>query len=765
MSLLNEFNKQWPHYAKARAASLPLIADLFDATRAGPAIASAVNMTPAAMHLGRAGDPESIMRLRVCEETSASDASLPFALEKDINTVSAQCQVVQPLRFRSRFLRNKLCAVSVYAMGLLAMRNHQESLHAVSNILTGLDECWTLGVLGAVDSFADAVEDRMISLEESKRKTAVQLSETIVRSFAEWLLTLRLPSVYHALRFNNCLDEESARRLLAQSELAEFMECNAIIAAWLQTHTTRVAAAMSMHIVERCPYFASSATQFLEVTMTQMAHSYVQFRYRQCFLLDEAMTLVDSYLTCDAPVAYSGVVPSDRPFLTRARPENCKFRVIQHDRPVPIEVAENTPLERSCWYARRVVQRLSQLTPVASVLQKRTERSDNAVEESMRLLMALLWRWLYMTHLLPAFSSRREEKRAQMVRTLDCFGDLRCPSRTIRCSEPNGLAQTLCDYAKLMFWCDLAKDEIRLMIPYCAHVLVPSFLSSESTPQPQQLGEGGKRKVSTDDGSSALFADRTRKCAARAKKLASVENEHNAGLRLRRSLVRKDEWARHHIFQMKAVPNFMLRAEQRPTAPMCPDDEDVLRALYLPPQPIDPEHCEELPALRQPPSQHLLHWDSKDAPAIARVLLSMLNKFVEPEQESGDDDDDEEDSSDTPAANRKRSLANARASKRRVAPHFVRPSQLIALLIYYFNHLQDTAPALLINGFVMYRLSTAAQQAFEQTRSRARTLAVRQDCVLYPLALRLNELERSHVENKIAARLCSATEALLHNGD
>lgn len=841
-TLRDAFAAAWPVYYHAPPVRSPLLAALGDAHRAAPAVAAALAQPYSLMD--RPGDAHSMLRLTAARVVGEQPA-LAFVFDADDANTRAQstilreqCAQVMAVRWRSAFLPEAagVQGYSLLAMGVVALDQNQSLLAAVANRCTGLDVHWTGGMLGATDAIDDSLRDLMAVFEERTRDLLVRTVERAVEAYADWLARFPLTSVMRVLVHQQTVDELHARNLLLNAPGTELFACHRTIATLMLRQTQQVAHAFCDSVIAQHAQISPPVRELLETTLLRLAERYVNFRYHECFLLNEAAAAFDSYLSCDLAVAYAGVQPCVRPMRKRLADVPCAYMTRQNAAAVAVSAARGSPNEAACHYADRVVRRLSALAqlvfarqPAASSVPLSAASSSSAVmrrspiELAMELLFGAMWRWFFLTHVMPLFVAQVSEQHAQIVTSLEMFLDPQCSSRVVRRCGVSSLAATLSEYAAVAFVCD--EQRVLLALPCGDTRYVPQELFRQVTEAEQQqqqqeqaaaagAGAGAARKQPIDKTPSR-FSKRSGKLCALVLKLLQAENapaadgrsEGSTGQRLSRSLLGSNEWSRRYDTRMIAVPKFALAKTTHESLPLCPDDERVVASLFAPP-PLDASVvCTHV----RPSTAFRVAWpDEHSLPPIARHLLSMLathvassddddeldiapaahagqKRTLDEQQhsprkvaaldndEDGDNDDDEDAAEHEPAPEqnddehssddaltqspaRKRSFS---ASKRRVPDDLVRPSQLLALLIYYYNHLQQTAPALALTPRAQWHLSVEAQRQFGLSGSRARTLRVHGDSVLLPFARRLNQLERCNAHSKLNARLVDPDEDLL----
>lgn len=318
---------------------------------------------------------------------------------------------------------------------------HPKMIDEMSDRMNGLSMRWTSPLSVLVPSFPEQLHETMQDLPIHMRADTERNIVDCYSRFCDWLVHLPLPGIRDVLVWREKYQRAPAEYAIRNMKAVDFFACiynlrllvakAGIDAAnnFVSTYGDRVEALKKPHI-----------HHLLKDTLETLVDGYLRFRYANVFFMAEARNLVCAYLTCSERVAYTGLVPSRRLFGKGKKKKN-EAKLAQASMSVGVRWKHNDHMPKyeglsehareSYRYVHSATAALRNTCLYSDALPWVTENKllTGVQAASSALAVCLLWRWISVTHCIPAITDNTTNARSIMVTSLSAFGSADTPCK------------------------------------------------------------------------------------------------------------------------------------------------------------------------------------------------------------------------------------------------------------------------------------------------------------------------------------------------
>ena len=713
-----EFERRFPTFVRHATANVPVCAGPNDATaqHAAQEIMCARLTAQQIAAVGTPGNVQSVLRTRATD-MGGRLSPLQVTMDDTLTTL--------------RLLRMPACVridgvgFSMEDIARVVMQPDVLPMLSTAGVrTTGPTVRWTLDMLGCVRDFAQPLADELMCAPEQRERTLADVLAALQR-FAAWLVTvplLPLTSVLTTWLGASAVPTptpEEAARLVDEAPAAEWRRHATLLADWyVQQLNNAVPALCDVKAAEGMDPIAVAR---LGEAMHELIEAYVHMRFVTAHLLFRAAHAFNNYLTCSARVAYAGVVPAAALLGTRASadPSGSQYEAL------PTPEGNAAPCTRSAVASAGLLLRRMEQLPVVDGVRKAQAQTFGSIENTMlALFAAVMWRWVYIGHLVPMLlKTRRSSDR--LCTTLDLFALPNTPCNAVIGADATPIMQaTLRSYLSVA-WVATSSEggrvsTMRVELPHAAHPEMPTGIRARAAPDALVAA------AAAPPARKSSIANRYNR---RQKSLIAVCTEPPAKPSApRRIALKKSAWTDAAVAASVAIPR--NRARVKVAA--------LHKVAALPSIPLAPVGTTApMPAARHPSQMGA----AKPCQALYDSVCHVALEQTEP------------------------SAMLELVGEQRAPESFVRARELVALIVYWFNQCQDVHCGLYVGVDLRSVLANRVGEAAEARHRNARTLCLRTNSPLLPLAARMHAERKRHRDTDITTMLFDHRpgNAALHN--
>lgn len=615
---------------------------------------------------------------------------------------------------------------------------------------SGLHTHWSAPTLGFLADFRNTLHDLLAQQPHNVRDDTIADTVLVLQRFSYWLTGLKLPSPADVLAtWSAVLPAMSVAAIdnaVLDASPADWMHCADTLCRWL---TARAQSAARLFVdtawlAKHTPFDTIHART--ADAAARLATVYIRMRYLDALPLYNAVLAVDNYLTSTVRLAYSGLVPELRMLHTRSPATGVDYAA-SCTRTSTTAITRKSGLG----YAGRIINRL-RVTPIIEEALSAGSHAQLSLETMcLNVFAALSWRWIYITHLVPAILPvLRTTDR--ITPSLAAFVRPDVPARTPMSASAPRLLDTVRTYLETA-WSVRTIDvrantsAISLDIPYGAAEPMPAYIVVSPIPLNAPLaGPPTPESSDTDTASSSSSSSDADDAAAPAAKPKRVRRprddssisrfvrRQNALLSLKFRPAEKEKGRGDSSMPMSEWGNYANAtsiAIPRPRARLATRNLTLLNApTTLPSIPTCEAEVAPMPPVHPPTEHGTITQSDDDTERFAAHILDQIRLHTE--------------------------IVPKLVARPKDSDALIRPRQFVGLYTYYTNQCQSTQPGLRVLKRAQTRIMPLIQQALNIKKSRGRHLRVLRKSPLHPLALRLLHMERTNQHSSISELLFDA---------
>jgi hypothetical protein len=709
-----EFARRFPTFVRHATANVPVCAGPNDvaAQQAAHEIMSTRLQPQQIVAVGTPGNTRCLLRTRPAD-VGADAKPLQVTMDDSVATL-------QLLR-RPACVRIDGAGFSIEDIARVAMQPEAlPLLRSAGARATGPAARWTLDMLGCVSDFNQPLADVLLCAPEQRERTLADMLTSLQR-FAAWLLAvplLSLTSVLTTWLGTNATptpSPEEAQRMVEEASPTEWRQHATLLADWYIQQLNN--AVLVMCDVKADEGMDPLAVGRLGDAMRELVDAYVRMRFVTAHMLFRAVLAFDNYLTCRERVIYGGLVPAVALLGTRAAAD-----VPAQYEAMPTTAGNPPPCVRSSVASVGLLLRRMEQLPVVAEVRNALGHTFSTLEHTMLALFhALMWRWVYIGHMIPMLlKARRSNDRACMSLDLFALPTAPCTANVSVDSLP-AVQATLRSYLSVA-WASATTDggrltTLRVDLPHAAHPEMPTGIRARMLPNDAADAPPSRRS------SIATRYNRRQKSL-----LDACTSARRKMITRRRVALVESAWADSVLEGSIAIPHNRARVKTISMVKV-----GVLNSIPLAPVGT----TAPMPSLKPPKQVGAADACASLFDSICHVALEQ----TEPPAMQGLDGNKR-----TPAA-------------------YVRTRELIALIIYWFNQCQDEQRGVYVGIDLRSKLANRVGEAAEARHRNARSLCLRSNSPLFPLACRLHTERTRHRDSDITGMLFDHRpgNAVLHN--
>jgi len=563
---------------------------------------------------------------------------------------------------------------------------------------TGIGALWRGPVLGCIDDCRQAVDNLMAGQTHEAQGAAIICVMSTLQRFALWLIELKLPSptdvlmTWTAAQPMPRLSQAEAHAMLAAATRPEWEYCAEQLFGWMETQCSAAIDAIMRNLTVGGGASMMPVMHLVHASLQTLATRYLRMRYLSATHLCAAMRAVHNYLTCSTRVAYTSMTPGAA--LVRTPTDTAKYVFSSS----PSTAATCSVPNMS--FVGRVLQRTATLGVIAETLSNAAREQllrtiDNA---AAGLFVAFAWRWTYIGHIVPMLAPRLH-RNDHMCASLTVFTRPDTPAAYIGVGEYPRLAEVMRSYLAYAWHTHVNVIErcvtLSLQIPFGGEPLLPTAIVGRQPVAAAAVLLESDSDSESDDAAADVRAQRDNTARRFNRRQHTLLDTKPRKVRHSVSSLPSDSWGTAMANVASKVPR--IRSSRVKVAPAAPDD-------VLPPVALDMCIPAMMPPCRQAPPPIML----ENSSTVREYLVRMTDMHTLP----------------GPAPDS--------------AEHvYVRPRQLLALITYWINQCQSTAPGILVATRLRSTLASHIARHANVNKSRKRALRINRQSFLHPLGVRM----------------------------